>query len=78
MIDLAAPWEFHCMFTRLLSRRIDGVSRRPVPAIPIPPFPVSPQSVFSMGVFFTKSEMSSILMVVRNEFTAQSPYVRFI
>jgi hypothetical protein len=23
MIDLATSWEFHCMFTRLLSRRID-------------------------------------------------------
>jgi hypothetical protein len=37
------------MFTRLLSRRIDDVSRRPAPAIPIPPPPVSPQSVFPMA-----------------------------
>jgi hypothetical protein len=27
VIDVATSWEFHCMFTRLLSRRIDDVSR---------------------------------------------------
>jgi hypothetical protein len=41
VIDHATSLEFHCMFTRLLSRRIDDVSRRPVPALPIPPPPVS-------------------------------------
>ena len=48
VIGLAAPWEFHGMFTRLLSRRIDDVSRRPVPAIPIPLPQVSPRSVSPM------------------------------
>src|ERR1700733_5179609 len=43
-----APCEFHRMFTRLLSSRIDDVGRRPVPAIPIPPPPVSPRSVSPM------------------------------
>src|SRR5580658_5784167 len=47
-MDLATPWEFHRMFTRLLSSRIDDVGLRPVPAIPISPPPVSPQSVFPM------------------------------
>jgi hypothetical protein len=50
VMDLAAPCEFHRMFTRLLSSRIDDVGRRPVPATPIPPPPVSPRIGLSDGV----------------------------
>jgi hypothetical protein len=61
----------------LLSRRIDDVSRRPVPAISIPPRPVCLPSSLRWCVLI-QSEMGSILMVVLNEFTALPPYVRSI
>jgi hypothetical protein len=48
VIDLAMPREFHRMFTRPLSRCIDDVSRRLVPAIPIPPSSVCLRSVSPM------------------------------
>jgi hypothetical protein len=76
VIGLTTPWEFHSMFTRLLSRCIDGISRRLVPPIAIP-LRFALNRSFRWCVLI-QSEMSSILMVVRKEFTAQPPYMRFI
>jgi hypothetical protein len=65
------------MFTRLLSKHIDDVSRQPVPAFQFRPLWFSVERSLRWCVLI-QSEMRSILVVVRNEFTAKPPYVRFI